>query len=764
MEIDMADKVLSKEESQQKAEQAKKLFEQLSQKDVSDDAIREISEVVKADPSLLTNAAFVDNIKMPDFASRYQPGINVGQMLYESAKSQKDLKVVLDNLAKIDMKVNGKTETVEGKPRTAANYFLDNALLENGELVGTQMVKNIHFMGTMLRDKDHPIYKDDSKNKEARSDVGAHLEQASLFYAGLYTTYGANHNARNFSGQKVDQLMDMCLKIKKGENIGNNAIQLKDNKVETVQKRTFMQSPVKPSEPAKESTAVEDKPKRNTTLAEDKLAVYRGNATAEQLQRVKDAKTEDEMRNVEDPNNKAGGKHSKGAGFRDEDIIKYMYEEWFLALMSWGFDKLDDCVDIALGWVGSKFQGQSKRLKEEAEKEKDAALKTIKERTAAFSHSADLKRAAISAGCKAKSKSYKSLVDELEKVDFRHISPEDEAVLKERFGDKLVDDCKADPSTITRFKSAVIPELNARLKMLETTSILAMNFARIEMLNDVMRSDKKWRDKVSGKYLSNEQLVGVNGLEGKTVDKQNEILDAVSAISEDARLSAEIEYTSLSDDGKKKWVKKHIIDFAEAQTNNPMTEKDALPALKEAQKAFVESYEKGELSEKEIYARYSSLKVNDYINQLAQTQKEAFLELDKNLRNDRYDVANHAPDKTVKDLINKADNLTRAKIQEGVLHAEIFGEELGQELKDNIKVRRDLYGKVSLEEEATRQNESSAIEAKYKLENSYDLAERKRETGARTAHLEAAKKKIDMQKAMNNASPLVMGNQFSKVR
>ena len=106
-----------------------------------------------------------------------------------------------------------KTEEVHithnGKNKTAARFLLDTPVLENGELIGTQLTKNIHFLGTAARDPSVP----DTFKSELLGDA---FLQNEAFYKSLYAEngYGANPNARNLSGQKVEKLMLECILIR----------------------------------------------------------------------------------------------------------------------------------------------------------------------------------------------------------------------------------------------------------------------------------------------------------------------------------------------------------------------------------------------------------------------------------------------------------------------------------------------------------------------------------------------------------------------
>ena len=186
---------------------ADEVFALLSKPDLSIEEKEKVSALVKEAPEILLQKEFTEKLNMPNLMKEYQAGADINDLVSRSAKASKDIKQVLDNLKEIEI-----------KGKTGAAYLLDNAYLPNGELVGTQLVKNIHFMGTAKKDKDHQFYPDASQNEATRNAMNVHLGQILQFYKTLYENpdgYCANPQRRNISGQKVGGLMEMCQKIEK---------------------------------------------------------------------------------------------------------------------------------------------------------------------------------------------------------------------------------------------------------------------------------------------------------------------------------------------------------------------------------------------------------------------------------------------------------------------------------------------------------------------------------------------------------------------
>ena len=655
-------------------EKAKMLFDVLSQKDISDEQLKSAAEMIKKEPELLKNYGFVSNIKLPDLKTQFEANGDVGQILYSSQKAQKDLTTLLDNLAKIELVQHGQTKTIEGKPRTAANYFLDNAFLENGEIVGTQMVKNIHMMGTIIKDKEHPLFADASKEQDTRNAIKSHLEQSGAFYAGLYTTYGANHNSRNFSGQKVDELMDMCLKIRDNKAIGHTGVKLNDTK-ESAQKRSFMQAPVAAP----------------TTVEAAKLAQYQGKPlTVEQKKLLEGDKKEAELANVDENRNKHLGRDHKGDKFKDEDIIKYMYEDWFLGLMSWGCDKLEECVDIALDMAGDGIRSLSTRTAKKAKETTKPDLKPTLDKTTSFNNETDGLLSNFTSAAPSYAQRFINLKKDLQNIDFAAITHEQERQLRERYGDNLISAFKADPKKLDSLKKLSEQSIENIVGNIKAAGQCAMMLTRLEMVDEMMRSDKKWCDSLTGAYLSDDELIaGDKGFIERSQKRMEKIMIALQTLSEDARGLAKAEYGKLTTKGEKEaWVKKNISDEYEALINNPETSDERRQSLRKDLVKFEKKYKAGMLDE-EIYQTYSSLKVNTYLDEMVQKVQKATQKQAEFVDNERFDAISRAPNDNVKDIIGEADKETEKIIDKGVGYTKFFG-----------KKQAETPAKRTLEEEA----------------------------------------------------------------
>ena len=654
-------------------EKAKMLFDVLSQKDISDEQLKNAAEMIKKEPQLLKNYGFVSNIKLPDLKTQFEANGDVGQILYSSQNAQKDLTTLLDNLAKIELVQHGQTKTIDGKPRTAANYFLDNAFLENGEIVGTQMVKNIHMMGTIIRDKEHPLFADASKEQATRNAIKSHLEQSGVFYAGLYTTYGANNNSRNFSGQKVDELMNMCLKIRDNKSIGHKGVKLNDTK-ESAQKRSFMQAPVAAP----------------TTVEAAKLAQYLGKPlTVEQKKRLEDDKKEAELANVDENRNKHLGRDRKGDKFKDEDIIKYMYEDWFLGLMSWGCDKLEECVDIALDMAGDGIRSLSTRTAKKAKETTKPNLKPTLDKTTSFNNETDGLLNNFTKNAPSYAQRFIHLKKDLQNIDFAAITHEQERQLREKYGDNLISAFKAAPKKLDSLKKLSEQGIENIAGNIKAAGQCAMMLTRLEMVDEMMRSDKKWRDSLTGKYLSDDELIaGDKGFVERSQKRMEKIMIAIRTLSEDARGLAKAEYGKLTTkEEKEAWIKKNISDEYDALINNPETSEIRRESLIKDRKKFDKNKES--MSPDEISQTYSSLKVNTYLDEMVQKVQKATQKQAEFVDNERFDAISRAPNDDVKDIIGEADKETEKIIDKGVGYTKFFG-----------KKQAETPAKRTLEEEA----------------------------------------------------------------
>ena len=726
----MAERELT-EEAEKKAKQAKMLFDVLCKKDVSDEQIKAAGEQIKTDPALLENYAFVDGFGLSSFVTDYKPGSDINAMLEANSEAQAKLKIVLDNLKKIELPKDATSKTSEVKlsmytkgeavvavppAQTAANYFLNNALLANGEIIGTQMVKNIHFLGTLNKDKEVKLFEDETQNQAARMNANKKMDESIDFYKSLYHDYGADKNAKNDIGQGVNDLMLTCTK-----RIS------KDDSIEALKERTFMKSPI------------ERQPERATTLAEARMRIYRGNATVEDKKMIEDSKKEDTLQNMDDPNNKYGGGDSSNWRFKDEDIIKYMYEEWFLALMSWGFNKIDEGVQIALGYMTDKFCGHCAKIKDDAKKVYNEDLKPTIDKVASFSE----QTSQMLKNFKQSAHLYEDLFSTLKGVDLASLNPEDERALKEKYPEcsGLIDTLKNDPKKREQFTKKSPEEIKILSENIKAAGELALMLSSMEMIDEVMRSDKRWRDEMGVRYASDDVLLlGDKGFVERAKKRQEKIIAALNTLSEDARGLFKEEYMSLkTPEEKTAWIKKNITGEYEKQIQDKNTSPERRQELSEGCLKFEQGYKDSDghicMTDKDLCGVYASLKVSYYIDKMERSCSAAFDKQKEFHEKKKYDVVGHAPTKDVKSIIENADDLTDQVIDKGVGHSAFFG-----------KKQKETSSKRTLEEEA--KSYLSAIPLERMLEDT----DKALSTAAGRASIMERKKRVEEVKKKNPLS------------
>ena len=286
----MVEEVQEKEIASKLSEaECKAFYELVTKKDLSDEEKAQIKTVMAKNPQILAQKEFTEHLKLTDFAFTCSKPEDLPAALEAHSKDIELLNQALANLK--DYPVVHK-----GKVKTAAACLLDMPVLKNGELVGTQLAKNIHFLGTASRDNTVP--------SELKEKVKTASEQSTGFYKTLYASngYNAYRNARNFSGQKVETLMLECIAARDGNEKANEfakdmakatgtayvpevrRINIAPDTLERVKTRTFMLHPAEDIiakgreelivEPVKErGTMVIDKPLESMTVEDVVLVV-----------------------------------------------------------------------------------------------------------------------------------------------------------------------------------------------------------------------------------------------------------------------------------------------------------------------------------------------------------------------------------------------------------------------------------------------------------------------------------------------------------
>ena len=716
-----------KQENQEKEKKAQALFEALSKPDVAPEKMEEIKAELQADRSLLTNYGFVALMDVPHLAERFDMDADKGALLKQSLEAEQKLKIVLDNLQKIDLsdhKTRGRETQVSlysgenmsvklpGED-TAAKYFLNNAYLANGETVGTQMVKNIHFLGTIGADTAYKLSDNEEQNKTLRNQVEAQLGQSAKFYQNLYKVYGANKNACNQTGQKVDDLMKTCLSDKRAQlELKNNNEQLEPGTlVKNTQNAVFMKAPQK------------------ATVVDAELKRYLGQPLTVEDQEVL-KKKEAELANVPDPKRSYDGREKKGEKFKDEDMVKYMYEEIFLALMSWGCDKIEEGMEIAVDYIIDSLYGWSGRGKKNAQKTSNPALKAIREKTASFGEDTDKMTADFGKAAATYKKTLVSLNQDMQGVDLAQ-QPDKEKALREKYGDAWIDKFKASPAQARQFAKMSPEGVKNLCANIEIAGKCALAMTRLEMVDEVMRSDKSWRDGKKGEYLSNDELIlGDKGFLERAINRQQKILAAALVLSEDARALASAEYGALkTDEERKAWVQTNIVDEYDALMKSPNISAKRREKLPEVKREFIDKYKRG-MKPEEIYQAYAGLKVNTYLDGVNQACGEALAKQQQFDKDEKYDAVSNAPQKDVKNIIDKADKVTEQIIEQGVGYEKFFN-----------RKKEDMPKRRTLEEEVKFWKQAMPLEKM--LENvdgaSYDLKARREAVNARKQRLEKTK-------------------------
>ncbi|MDY4885190.1 MAG: hypothetical protein SO141_02940 [Alphaproteobacteria bacterium] len=585
-------------------QEAGKLFALLNKEELMESDKMDIDGIVQKNPLLLSWKGFAEKVALPDLMTAYMNNESIDTMLEDSSKSIQTAKRVLDNLQKV--KADGWLRDVENPTAEVAA-----GIAPNGETIGTQLIKNISFLQS--------LQKEPNVSAEQRAMVKQHYnDECRGFVDKMYDEngYGADKNQPNLQNQTPKDLIK--------DIVGDRQTLVVENKQEA--------------------------PLKTLSIEELNDKAYQGTLTVEQANERRKRLDEKKIADmVSQPGDSKKQKHESNDKFKDEDVIKYMYEDWILGGASWLFNKAEDAflniVDSAVEICIARA-GKRKAEKQTAANER---LSAASAKANAFAKMAAKSQTDLGADCAANSASYDAILNDLSN-NLNNPDPHWEYFDKD---DEFVKKLQANPSKSAEFIEYASEELKNRTQFIESTGKLAMMMTAARMTEEFMGDDGKWRN--NGEYLSDKELQVI--FAQKTRECQKDIFKAVSIISEDMRLLSEAAYDKLQGQ------KPDLATFTAENTDR---------------------------------------EVNAFLKQLAGTVKTAVEIQQKDLDEkafDNFSAKKH--DRSVARSIRNADKLIAQKIQNGAVYENSLFE------KEHSKER--IEAKTGLFEEAMKENSPAGL-------------------------------------------------------
>ena len=604
--LDVSEEALTKE--------ADKLFALLNKEELMESDKMDIDSIVQKNPLLLSWKGFAEKVALPDLMTMHNGKQPVENIIASSSQALQTTEKVLANLQKV--KESGWLRDVENP---AAEVIA--GIAPNGETIGTQAIKNISFLQSL---QEEPAVSAEQKamikqhnNVEYRGFVDKVYDEKG---------YCADKEQPNLQNQTPKDLIKDVVTDRR-----NLVVESAERKNMTVENK-------------------QEEPRKTLSIEELKDKAYQGTLTVEQANELR--KKEDDKKiadMVSQPGDRKKNKHESNDKFKDEDVIKYMYEDWVLGGASWLFNKAEDAF---LNIVDSAVEIYTDRANNRRTEKKAAGAENLNAASAkanAFAKIAAKNQTDFSADCAAKSASYDAILNDL-RNNLNNPDPHWEYFDKD---DEFVKKLQATPSKSAEFIKYASEELKNRTQLIESTGKLAMMMTATRMTEEFMGDDGEWRNK--GEYLSDEELQ--IKFAQKTQECQKNILKAVAVISEDTRLLSEAAYDNLQ--GKKPDLK----TFTAENTNR---------------------------------------EVNAFLKQLAGTVKTAVEIQQKDLDDKAFDnFSAQKHDRSVARSIRNADNLIAQKIQNGAVYENsLFKEEHS---KERIEAKTGLF------EEAIKENSPASL-------------------------------------------------------
>ncbi len=461
-----------------------------------------------------------------------------------------------------------------------------------------------------------------------------------------------------------------------------------------------------------------------------------------------------ENTNAGDPKRYKPEKKDKGK-FKEQDIIEYMYNEWFLEGLSWGFNQIE-----------SGFEGFALRLSEGIrEGVRNCAVATQK----VASKSAEEFLAKVSAlgaivtaeagqyegACEGQKQKYRNIIGELD-VDYGVLEPAKEKTLKEKYSESFINRLKEhyaqDAKKVKKFFEVCPKELDAALDTLKTVHKISTSQVQVEMQDEAMHDHTVWLDKETRAYKTDDVLK--SELKARIEKRKREILTAVSTVSEDARLWAEAKYSVLPEEEKEKFMKENVLDVYDqkiAAETDKKAKEDFIVQKAKFEKEFEEKCPSGKITrEAEVYMfrTMSSFKVNDYLKEQMVLTAEAQELQNKEILEGHYQANGRKPDKAVRKIMVDVQERTSEVIEQGLSDDKLFAEE---NLKEKVKVRRSLFEEGLIDQEGKAQKVLESMRLIH--ENEAAILTQRREN--LKERVENFKKHLEQIQLDNNQAPKV---------
>ncbi len=415
----------------------------------------------------------------------------------------------MDNLQKLE-------QQQKAVPGSLTASVLNSNQTPNGETIGTQLIKNITTLKNQPQENVDPALADSSAL--CRDKMQSFLKK--IYQPADKNGYGADNTVANAAGQTPTTLMGAAPK----------------------------------------GTLTVEQSRGELTLEQLQDKAYRGALTVEELETKKNLENK---KNIADVGNQDGDKKKENRQpsndkFKDEDVVKYMYEDWFLGGASWLFNTAEDYILSVVDLAAEKYHARHERMEGERKRAKSAHLKEGLDKLSDFNRATSEAITARGDEYRAKSASFKDIMDDLSanlnnpNPQWKHFSDNDD----------LVKELRESPDKGESFINACGQELENRTRMLEATDKIAMMTTALEMSDEMMRLDKPWL-KEDKTYKETSTLLGE--FNKRSGERHQSILEAVSVLSEDARLAAEISYEQL--EGDKPDFKQYVQQSVDAEVN-----------------------------------------------------------------------------------------------------------------------------------------------------------------------------------------------------
>lgn len=294
----------------------------------------------------------------------------------------------------------------------------------------------------------------------------------------------------------------------------------------------------------------------NMTIDQLEVAAYQGTLTADGYKALEEKKKVADLDHTNGDPNKSQKREKAKEKFVDEDVVKYLYGLW-LDLNSAVFNKAEDLILGSIDYVCDCALAKSAASSKAKQAAENAKIQEAQKRINEFRGLVGGNVSQVKAGNASQVEYY---TDAFAELSANLDNPDHQWTHFKKKPEKLLAELKANPTAARQMLSEGPQVLKNLTQYVDKIYGVSAAITGVEMIDEFMRNDKKWRNPNSKQYHDNGVMRSAH--DAGTRKRMNKIMEAISVTQEEARLMAEIAYDQLPDSQKSKTDRAQFIQGA----------------------------------------------------------------------------------------------------------------------------------------------------------------------------------------------------------